>query len=270
MNIIFYMFCSEPVIASKFSCDRAHSQQKAYNSRASKSALPSHQAPGKYYNAKTYEDVSDVGDNQYSQQIRNRDELDVSLDHETQHTRRSRSDHHGNGHRHSPWADTHCYHTDKSTTLAAPPLSKSTPDLQEVACVDLANKNDLPSYGETDSSSHGHRHCQRSKSVPRIQVFPQNHRSLSEEKCIRDKEGKTLEELSSPIRTIRLRTIRQKTRNVVVNILDDGYVCLEFIKLKDNQEKVLEVFRISPDGSSVSSIFGSIVENPSYVKLSIL
>ncbi len=40
-----------------------------------------------------------------------------------------------------------------------------------------------------------------------------------------------------------------------VNILDDSWVVLEFFKIREGVEKVLEVFRISPDGLVVSCIY---------------
>ena len=37
-----------------------------------------------------------------------------------------------------------------------------------------------------------------------------------------------------------------------VNILDDGRICLEFIRNKNSQDYVIEVLHISPDGLKVS------------------
>ena len=54
-----------------------------------------------------------------------------------------------------------------------------------------------------------------------------------------------------PISSKRLRPVRQKTKNVIVNIVENGEVCLEFLKNKDGTEKVWEVLRISPDGLRV-------------------
>jgi polo-like kinase 4 len=51
----------------------------------------------------------------------------------------------------------------------------------------------------------------------------------------------------------RLRPVRQKTKNVIVSILTSGEVCLEFIKIRESSEKVVEVMRISADGMRVSS-----------------
>ncbi|XP_035682855.1 serine/threonine-protein kinase PLK4-like [Branchiostoma floridae] len=55
----------------------------------------------------------------------------------------------------------------------------------------------------------------------------------------------------SPLSSKRLRPIRQKTRNAVVSILEDGQVCLEFLKPRDGVDHVAEVHRISACGQSV-------------------
>ena len=54
-----------------------------------------------------------------------------------------------------------------------------------------------------------------------------------------------------PLNSSRLRPIRQKTRNAIVNILSDGWICLEFIKQKGGSGKVAEVLKISPNGMDV-------------------
>jgi hypothetical protein len=36
-----------------------------------------------------------------------------------------------------------------------------------------------------------------------------------------------------------------------VNILEDGWICLEFTKNRKGEDKVTEVFRISPNGVKV-------------------
>ncbi|KAK3606347.1 hypothetical protein CHS0354_041983 [Potamilus streckersoni] len=56
----------------------------------------------------------------------------------------------------------------------------------------------------------------------------------------------------SPLCSRRLRSIRQRTRNAIVNILDHGEVCLEFLKQKHKEEKVVEVFMISSDGNQIN------------------
>ena len=60
-----------------------------------------------------------------------------------------------------------------------------------------------------------------------------------------------LSSLPPRLTTSRLRTTRQKTKNVVAHISESGEVCLEFIKMKRGEEKVGEVMRISADGDRV-------------------
>lgn len=50
----------------------------------------------------------------------------------------------------------------------------------------------------------------------------------------------------------RLRPIRQKTRNAVVSILDDGEVALEFFHHKTGEDRVFEVLRISQNGMKIA------------------
>jgi len=54
-----------------------------------------------------------------------------------------------------------------------------------------------------------------------------------------------------PLSSLRLRPTRQKTKNAVANILHNGEVCLEFIKNKKGEERVMDVMRISSDGQRV-------------------
>lgn len=60
------------------------------------------------------------------------------------------------------------------------------------------------------------------------------------------------EKPEEPLTTERLRPIRQKTKNAVVNILETGGVCLEFIKNKGKEQRVVEVFSISSDGQQIT------------------
>ena len=63
--------------------------------------------------------------------------------------------------------------------------------------------------------------------------------------------SRPVSEMGSPLNSQRLRSIRQRTRNAIVNIMDNGEVCLEFVKTKHKEEKVVEVFIISADGMQV-------------------
>ncbi|CAM9456441.1 unnamed protein product [Lampetra fluviatilis] len=57
--------------------------------------------------------------------------------------------------------------------------------------------------------------------------------------------------VTSLLNSIRLRPIRQLTKNAVVSVLEDGEVCLEFLKGRSGRERVREVLRISSDGQQI-------------------
>ncbi|KAM8808163.1 serine/threonine-protein kinase PLK4 [Eudromia elegans] len=61
-----------------------------------------------------------------------------------------------------------------------------------------------------------------------------------------------LRSIVPPLSAHRLKPIRQKTKNAVVSILDNGEVCMEFLKEHHSQELVKEVLRISCDGSVIA------------------
>ncbi|XP_053399578.1 serine/threonine-protein kinase PLK4-like isoform X2 [Mercenaria mercenaria] len=76
---------------------------------------------------------------------------------------------------------------------------------------------------------------------------------LPKEDCVKSKQvSSKTNDLGSPINSARLRPIRQRTRNAIVNIMENGEVCLEFVKQKHREEKVVEVFVISQNGMQVS------------------
>ncbi|KAM7439975.1 Serine/threonine-protein kinase plk4 [Porites harrisoni] len=64
--------------------------------------------------------------------------------------------------------------------------------------------------------------------------------------------SKSLGDIVEPLNSERLRPIRQKTRNAVVSILDDGEVALEFFHRKSGEDKVFEVLRISQNGMKIT------------------
>ena len=55
----------------------------------------------------------------------------------------------------------------------------------------------------------------------------------------------------SLISTQRLKPIREMTKNAMVNILDNGSICLEFFKRRNNTDHITEIFWISPDGQCI-------------------
>ena len=79
-----------------------------------------------------------------------------------------------------------------------------------------------------------------------------SQKSRTLEQTVKPKtDSQQLTEIGTPLNSARLRPIRQRTRNAVVNILDNGEVCLEFVKQKHKEEKVVEVFVISSEGTQV-------------------
>ncbi|CAK9819361.1 Serine/threonine-protein kinase PLK4 [Anthophora plagiata] len=54
-----------------------------------------------------------------------------------------------------------------------------------------------------------------------------------------------------PLSSERLQPTRHRTKNAILTILDNGEVCIEFIKRRNGTEKVSEVCRISSDGLRV-------------------
>lgn len=67
-----------------------------------------------------------------------------------------------------------------------------------------------------------------------------------------------LEKLTAPLCTARLKPTRQRTKNAICSILDQGEVCLEFVRVKGGSERVADVWRISSDGMRVCSVNFSI------------
>lgn len=67
-------------------------------------------------------------------------------------------------------------------------------------------------------------------------------------------ETSSINRMADRLTTARLQKHRHKTKNKVLSILNNGEVCVEFIKikLKSKEERVVEVFRISPDGQQMA------------------
>ena len=63
-----------------------------------------------------------------------------------------------------------------------------------------------------------------------------------------------LNRLTPALTTDRLKPTRQRTKNAVCSILEQGEVCLEFIRLRNGVERIVDVCRISSDGMRVLSI----------------
>ena len=63
----------------------------------------------------------------------------------------------------------------------------------------------------------------------------------------------SLNKLTPPLTTARLKATRQRTKNAICSILEQGEVCLEFIRSRSGAERIVDVCRISGDGMRVSS-----------------
>ena len=66
-----------------------------------------------------------------------------------------------------------------------------------------------------------------------------------------------LSNLTPPLCTARLKPTRQRTKNAICSILQQGEVCLEFVRLRSGSERVVDVCRISSDGMRVNISIGN-------------
>ncbi len=64
--------------------------------------------------------------------------------------------------------------------------------------------------------------------------------------------NRSLNKLTPPLSTARLKATRQRTKNAICSILEQGEVCLEFIRTRSGAERIVDVCRISGDGMRVS------------------
>ena len=55
----------------------------------------------------------------------------------------------------------------------------------------------------------------------------------------------------SPVVSVRLQPIRQKMNKAVFNITENGFICLEFFKVRDGKDGIYEVLWITPKGHEV-------------------
>ena len=65
-------------------------------------------------------------------------------------------------------------------------------------------------------------------------------------------QSRSLSKMTPPLTTDRLKPTRQRTKNAICSILEQGEVCLEFIRLRSGAERIVDVCRISGDGMRVS------------------
>ena len=63
--------------------------------------------------------------------------------------------------------------------------------------------------------------------------------------------------LTPPLCTAWLKPTRQRTKNAICSILEQGGVCLEFVRLRSGNERFVDVCRISSDGMRVNISIGN-------------
>ncbi|XP_071566402.1 serine/threonine-protein kinase PLK4 [Temnothorax nylanderi] len=78
---------------------------------------------------------------------------------------------------------------------------------------------------------------------PRKENIPENRSAEGTEKSTKLQV--------SPLNSNRLQPTRHRTKGAILTILDNGEVCIEFIKRRNSTEKISEVCRISGDGLRV-------------------
>ncbi|KAG8234949.1 hypothetical protein J437_LFUL015517 [Ladona fulva] len=85
-------------------------------------------------------------------------------------------------------------------------------------------------------------------------VFPEKKSSIMMEQKTKPPEKaerRVLNGLTPALNTYRLQPTRHRTKNAVLSILDSGEVCIEFVKKRGGEERVIDVCRISTDGMRV-------------------
>ncbi|XP_074848040.1 serine/threonine-protein kinase PLK4 isoform X5 [Carettochelys insculpta] len=92
----------------------------------------------------------------------------------------------------------------------------------------------------------------RAQPAPAFNLYPTSEQGKNRGKELLGHQKPTLRSIVSPLNAHRLKSIRQKTKNAVVSILDSGEVCMEFLKEFHSQELVKEVLKISCDGSVIT------------------
>ncbi|XP_071452732.1 serine/threonine-protein kinase PLK4 [Hetaerina americana] len=93
------------------------------------------------------------------------------------------------------------------------------------------------------------------KTKDKVASVSESNEGAKKRSCNENKEEAVqavhLNGLISPISTCRLQPTRHRTKNAVLSILEFGEVCIEFVKKRNGEEKVVEVCRISADGMRV-------------------
>ena len=129
-------------------------------------------------------------------------------------------------------------------------------DVNMSGCKDTAQRGDYQQHHRCGSSS-----VTKDSGLDFSHVqengMPEKHANAEQSKRIHRTKNdasrsKSLGDIVEPLNSDRLRPIRQKTRNAVVSILDDGEVALEFFHHKNGEDRVCEVLRISQNGMKIA------------------
>nr|CAG4643834.1 EOG090X03P9 [Lepidurus arcticus] len=143
---------------------------------------------------------------------------------------------------------THTNSQDSGLGLAS--LSEN-PSFKSYPCQGCSHFGDCTCHGRAvrDNQPENLRGSGHVLTETAAQAGVQNSQPLFKQPTLR--ESQKLASLTSPLNTERLRPTRQKTKNAIASILDDGEVCLEFVRVKEGVERIMDVCRISSDGMRI-------------------
>ncbi|EZA49997.1 Serine/threonine-protein kinase PLK4 [Ooceraea biroi] len=111
----------------------------------------------------------------------------------------------------------------------------------------IARMHSLFSYNGLYGNRNACDDFERQKPVIERQHKPKREKSVENLRNAEKNEVPTKLQVA-PLDSNRLQPTRHRTKNAILTILDNGEVCIEFIKRRNGTEKVSEVCRISDDG----------------------
>nr|SVE75033.1 EOG090X03P9 [Daphnia dolichocephala] len=127
-------------------------------------------------------------------------------------------------------------------SLMAPSIKLHTPVLPKLRrCNSNREINTGPVLALPKSTSNNNKNscqCHASKAP-----VPNPPNSSNRSRC--------LSEQTPPLSTARLKATRQRTKNAICSILEQGEICLEFIRTRGGAERIVDVCRISGDGMRI-------------------
>ncbi|XP_011637322.1 serine/threonine-protein kinase PLK4 [Pogonomyrmex barbatus] len=103
------------------------------------------------------------------------------------------------------------------------------------------------SQNEQHDNYYAYNDCEKQKMVERHKPRKEN---IAENRSAEETRKNTKLQVS-PLNSNRLQPTRHRTKGAILTILDNGEVCIEFIKRRNGMEKISEVCRISGDGLRV-------------------